>query len=464
MDAETPTLKQATTQIQTTGGPVTVTTALSLEELDKNGIAWCQPVKELEAQTNPLIRLGTYLNVANICAEAQRFVDEIGALRRLAREFGRQLGDISQRVDALLKRGLPMPDLPQGWTIVPVDHDEIQFKLLAGIDGDLFVNFWHPGAKFGGLAGTPGIEALGAREGIDNASFHVCFNGALVATVPVAIDASHAAAWVTHLPTVGCMPIEVHFTDAPVDRREAYKVIVACLKYLSRSFGASNVTIMERPEEQYALYKQIIKKARTYSAEIWDRPYVDLSQETDELFSGVRKSYRSNINWCAKNLVVEYFTGDAITNERVRYFYEVIQDLHKELIAKYSDGMTTDLFMHPILMCRNGQGEVAISKTADGVPYGMTVTTYDGGIAYYALAGSRTLNGKNVGHYVVYDSILRAKAKGLKKYAMNRFFAASVSLNQRRVKEMVDRAFTIAFFKRGFSDDCEFANVYQIFL
>ncbi|BCF98829.1 hypothetical protein PPGU19_033980 [Paraburkholderia sp. PGU19] len=455
---------QCSIQINADGQTVSVTTILSLEDLDKNGVAWCQPVKELNAQSAPLTRLGTYLNIANICRECNRPGDEIGILRRAAREFGNRVTEILSRLDVLSQVGLPLPEMPAGWSIVSVDRDESQFKLLAGIGGNIYSSFWHPGAKLGGLAGTPGLEALGTKAGIDNASFHICFNGAVVATVPVVIDSTHSAAWVTNHPSSGCMPIEVHFVDASQDRDEAYRGIVAYLKHLSRHFGVANFTIMEKPEEKFGLYKQIIKRARNYSAEIWDSPYVDLRVKESGVFAGTRKSYKSIINWCAKNLVVEYFTGDEITDDRITYFFRVIQDLHEELIARYTDGMTTELFMHPILMCRNGQGEVAISKAADGVPYGITVTTYDNGVAYYALAGSKKINGRNVGPYIVYDSLLRAQAKGMNKYVMNRFFGASVSLSQGNVKVMGDRSFNIAFFKRGFSDDCDFLNVYTVFM
>ncbi|WP_016835290.1 hypothetical protein [Herbaspirillum lusitanum] len=458
-------LKQSSIEITANGEAISIATKLSLQDLDKNGIAGCLPVKELKTQTNLVIRLGTYLNIANILHECNRLIDEIGVLRRAEREFGTQIRDIAHRISGLLEQDLPMPEMPDRWTIVPIDRNESQFKRLAEIDGNVYVNFWHPGARFGGLAGTPGLDNLEKPAGIDNASFHVCFNGCIVATVPVVINTTHIASWVTNHPSSGCMPIEVFFADASVNRDDTYKVIVSYLRHLSRSFGIDSFTIMEKPEENFALYKQIIKRARSYSAEIWDSPYVDLRVEQEQIFSNVRKSYKSNINWCAKNLTIDYFTGNQITNETSAYFFSVIQDLHQELITKYTDGMTQDLFYHPILMCANGQGEVAIAKTADGTPYGMSVTTYDNGIAYYALAGSReVMRGKNVGHYIVYDAIRRAKESGQTRYVMNRFFGASVSLNQTNVRMMIDRAFNINFFKRGYSEDCAFVNVYQVFI
>jgi hypothetical protein len=462
------TTKQSTIQIDANGQSVSVATSLSLDDFDKNGIGWCEPVKALQTQANALVHIGTYLNIAQICLESGRLLDKLGALRRVARQFGRELGNVSQRIEALANGALAQPELPAQWSIVAVDREEGRFKALAGIDGPLYSNFWHPGAKYGGLAGTPGLEGLAPDATLDNASFHVCFKGEVVATVPVVVDATHTAAWVTNHPSSGYMPIEVHFKDedgaagASVARSDVYKVVIAYLKHLTRAFGASQFAIMEPPSDNFALYKQILKKARSYSAQIWDRPYVDLSLPESAIFSGIRKSYRSHINWCAKNLTVEYWSGDQIKGEKANEIYAVIQEVKSDMLAKYTDGMTLELFMHPILMCRNGKGEVAITRTPQGVPVGVTVSTYDNGVAYYAIGGSKVYEGKNVGHFVLYDAIMRAKAKGVGRYLMNRLFPASVATDKAGVRLMVERNITITFFKRGFSDDCEFVNVYNV--
>ena len=335
--------KQSTIRIDANGESVSVTTALSLDDLDKHGIGWCEPVKALQSEANPLVHIGTYLNIAQICLESGRLVEKLGVLRRVARQFGRNLGNVTQRIEALANGGVPMPELPTGWSIVAGDRDERAFKALAGIAGPIYSNFWHPGAPYGGLMGTPGLEGLAPDPALDNASFLVCFKGALVATVPVVVDATHTAAWVTNHPSSGYMPIEVHFANGETDRSDVYKVVVAYLKHLAKAFGASQFAIMEPATDNFALYKQILKKARTYSAQIWDRPYVDLTRCESELFAGVRKSYRSHINWCRKNLTVEYLSGDQIRGEKANEIYRVIQEVKSEMIAKYTDGMTLEL-------------------------------------------------------------------------------------------------------------------------
>jgi hypothetical protein len=454
--------KQASIKITSDGQEILATTTLSLNDLQKNGVAWCEPIKGLSTDSSPLLRIGTYLNVATICRESGLLAEELGVLRRAAREFGQQIGDIGSRIQALSAHNGIEPVLPAGWSVVSFDRDAQGFKSLAGIEGNVYADFWHPGARFGGLIGTPELDSLPKNETLDNVSFHICWKGALIATVPAVVDAMHTIAWVTNHPSGGAMPIEVHFSTPEFDRVEIYKVVLAYLNWLTKHYGASQFLIMERPEDKFALYRSIIKKGRVYSAELWDRPIVNLGVDAERLYAGIRKSYKSSINWCAKNLVMEYLSGEALTNEKMNYVYSSIQNLHKELLEKYADGMTTELFMHPMLMCKADKGEVAIARTADGVPWGLTVSTWDGGIGYYALGGSRVLQGKNTGHFIVYDAILRAKERGLETYVMNRFFPASVALNRMQPKIMSDRSFNIAFFKRGYSDDTEFVNVYSV--
>lgn len=457
-------VKQHSFQIIDNGEVFVVSTILSLDDLDLNGVANCQPVKQLDGQENKIFRLGTYMNIAEICKENGRMVDEIAALRRVEREFSSQFKDVATRIESIKELVATMPKMPAGWSIVAYNQEPENFRILANIKGDVYSDFWHPGAKLGGLLGTIGLAVVDKQRGIDNLSFHVCKNERVLATIPTVVDATHTLAWVTNHPSSGPMPIEVHFIDKNVDRNTVYKMVYLHLNHLLRNFGAKNFIIMEHPENQFILYRYLVKKAKYYSAEIWDRPYVDLSYNEKTLFSKVRKSFKSNINWCTRNMVTDYFTGTMITDQMMRYFYEVIQDLHKELLEKNTDGMTYDLFMHPILMCRNGMGEVAITRTYDDIPYGITVTTYDGGIAYYALGGSRKLNGRDVGHFIVFDSLIRAKSNGMSKYILNRFFSASISLKNMNSNILEERAINLTFYKRGYSGDCEFINVYNVFI
>src|SRR6185369_14007077 len=101
---------------------------------------------------------------------------------------------------------------------------------------------------------------------------------------------------------------------------------------------------------------------------------------------------------------------------------------------KYGDGMSQSMFTPPLVMCQMNKGEVAIARTLDGTVCGITVVTDEAGISSYALGGSIPQQNKNPGQFIVYDSIIRAKARGSHAYHMNREFAAPVSVEQMQLR------------------------------
>jgi len=108
------------------------------------------------------------------------------------------------------------------------------------------------------------------------------------------------------------------------------------------------------------------------------------------------------------------------------------------------------------------KGEVAIARTADGTVSGITVVSDEGGISNYALGGSIPQENKNPGHFVVYDSIIRAKARGSHSYHMNREFAAHMSIEQLQLRIQSVHDTNLVMFKRGFGDFLEVFNVYKV--
>jgi hypothetical protein len=120
------------------------------------------------------------------------------------------------------------------------------------------------------------------------------------------------------------------------------------------------------------------------------------------------------------------------------------------------------MFTPPLVMCQMKKGEVAIAKTQDGTVCGITVVTDEGGISSYALGGSIPQQNKNPGHFIVYDSILRAKARGSHMYHMNREFAAPVSVEQLQLRIQSVHDTNLIMFKRGFGDLLEVFNVYKV--
>jgi hypothetical protein len=439
-----------------------IATAFSRIELESLPLLQWSALCAIRANAEPAFRVGTYLNIINASRDAGRNLDALAAVRRLDREThaamptlatfdGSLQGQLTEDLSHLLAR----------WSVVHSWRDPEKFNELIGHRGPLYCNYLHPGAPYGGILGAWGLPNNAARQGLQNASFHVLRDGRLFATVPLVADANHVLGGVTNHPAVGCLPAEICFaSDAPPSTGEV-RSIVAHVLHVGRLFGAESVLLGE-PMDGRMLIEAAFDASHLYSCEIWTRPMVDLEQDEPTISSGVRKSYRSLINWGKNNLRMEYLTGGVLTDEALRNLYRTIQTLHTDIIGKFGDGMTTELYMFPMIACRDGRGEVALARDAQGEVVGMIVTSDECGVAYYALSGATKSQGKSVGHFLLFDAIVRARRRGNRQYALNRHFPAPVAVEGDGLFIRVERHRHLVFFKSGFSDDRNRLVVYRV--
>lgn len=428
-------------------------------------MAW-EEVRRLRQESAVPVRLGTYLNCATACVELGRLLDAHGMLKRLDRETRAANPAISeeiQRLQATFSAEAQL-HLPNGYSVIDAWCQPGKFKDMLAWKGDLFCNYMHPGAPYGGILGAPGLTSDAPRQGLQNASFHLLKDGRRIATVGLVIDANHVLGGVVNHPAVGSLPAEICFVDDSCCDRTALRAVVAHIQQVARAFAADEILVGEALSAQLGLIS-IFDSSFDYSAEIWSRPVVDLLQDETTIFSDLRKSYKSLVNWGKKNLAFEYFCEGQLSDPMISELLNVIQTLHTKIIQKYGDGMTPELFLYPMVACRNGRGEVALARDTSGDIVGMTVTTYENGVAYYALAGFVDSAGKSVGPCMVFDSIVRAKQHGMAQYVVNRFFPAPVSHSSpvgSRTREARDRQAQLIFFKRGFSSVQEHMAVYRL--
>jgi hypothetical protein len=421
-------------------------------------IADLDEVRAIDGLPGPMDRCVRYCALALNLSRGERPLEALAVLRRATRELAASPPELAQQIIELASRC--DPPIERGrWSLVEYQKEPERFKELGGITGDVHDGFWHPGAPFQGMLGVPGLSVDGHGWGGDNVSFHVCRDGELVATVPALIDGTHVIGWGRTHPSCPTMPIDVYFADEDTERSAVWGVVWEHLHHLMRAWGASCFRVQEDPGAAGTVHRLAVKKAHRHAAEIWDRPVVDLSKSEADLLSGVRKSFRSNVNWGRKNLITEYLDSSELTDEKVAFVHTTLQ----EIIEKYGDGLTPYIFHRPLSMCRQGKGEIAITREGDGDPLAMTMVTYDGGVAYYALGGQRSHGNKHIGHYAVFDALLRAKSHGMSSFVLDRYNGGSTAFDGRRVLTRNDREESILFFKRGFSDDYQMIHVYTVF-
>jgi hypothetical protein len=263
-----------------------------------------------------------------------------------------------------------------------------------------------------------------------------------------------------YLPSGG-IPIAVHFDRTAASPAKILNLVLRHLDHVLQSFGARQIVIREPFQDSMLLYKALGPGA-TFSAEVWDRPVVQLAQREEEIFAKIRNSYKSHVNWGRSNLLMEYLAGDQLTTPEIDRVHHTLTHCHQKLIQKYGDGMTHSMFLPPLLMCQMKKGEVAIARTKEGVVCGITVVTDEGEISNYALGGSIPQQNKNPGQFIVYDSIIRAKARGSQLYHMNREFSAPVSIEQLQLRIQSVHDTNLILFKRGYGDFLDVFNVYKV--
>jgi len=436
-------------------------TTVDLEDIDKNGVAWSQVMrKPYSGRIGWFERLGALMNIATVCSENGRPLEQLAALRMARRMTGGQLDSVNQRIAECREEGKPEQTNEHGLRVVSFQEDPAEFESLLG-SKSIANNFHHPGAEFNGLKGVSGRLLLPLDASIDNVSFAITDERQRLAVVPCIIQRDDVISWVAPFLPSGGIPITVHFDRAPANPGKILSLVLRHLDNLLQSFGARQIVIREPFQDRLQLYKTLGLSA-TFSAEVWDRPVVPLTGPEEAIFAKIRNSYKSHVNWGRKNLSMEYLAGDQLTTAEVERVHQTLTHCHQKLIQKYGDGMSQSMFTPPLVMCQMKKGEVAIARTQDGNVCGITVVTDEGGISNYALGGSIPQQNKNPGQFIVYDSIIRAKARGSHSYHMNREFAAPISVEQMQLRIQSVHDTNLIMFKRGFGDLLEAFNVYKV--
>jgi hypothetical protein len=437
-------------------------TSVDLEDVERNGVAYSRLVRRaFVGRAGWMERLATLLNIASVCRESGVRQDELAALR-MARRMSGGMELVEQRIAECVTQESVETAHEGGLRVVSYSSDPQAFEAIVG-SAAIGNNFHHPGAQLHGLTGVNGQLLFPPERSADNVSFAVCDGKQRLAIVPCVIQHDDVISWVAiHVPAGG-VPIHIHF-DQPIrhDRR-VLEMILSHLDQTLRAYGARHFIIREPFQDSMLLYK-VLGVESMFAAEMWTRPVVCLSDSDEkEIFARVRKSYKSHINWGHSSLVMEYLSGDQVSAAKVEEVRKLLDQCHEKLIQKYGDGLTKAMFMQPMVMCQMNKGEIAIARTKDGIVCGLTVVTDAGGISHYTLGGSIPQQNKNPGQFIVYDAMLRAKARGAQFFHVNREYAAPVSIDGLELKVQSEHETNLIFFKRGFGERLEAFSAYKVF-
>ena len=167
------------------------------------------------------------------------------------------------------------------------------------------------------------------------------------------------------------------------------------------------------------------------------RAEADLSLDEDALRRDVRDSYRSLINWGRKNLRLVHVNAD----NPDRGLLDDLGEFHAATAGRVVHGEATwrVLFDH----IAQGGGEMCMGYTEDGTLVSGAMVIDEADVALYFLAVyDRERFDKPMGHWPLFDSMLRAKTRGRRYFDLGEFVARGAAGS---------KEYNIGFFKKGFT-------------
>ena len=181
--------------------------------------------------------------------------------------------------------------------------------------------------------------------------------------------------------------------------------------------------------------------ARGGQAEIGLNAMVDLTISEDNIRSGIRRRYKSMVNWGRKNLDVSYINAE----NPDRPAFDAYQRFHLEVAGRQTRPQGSWDVMFDTIAA--GDGELIMANMKDhGLVAGClsidgsTTTRYVSGVF------ERSLFKHPIGHFPIFDSIIRAKTRGQTFYDLG-------EIEERPAQTEKER--NIARFKKGFTSRVE---------
>jgi hypothetical protein len=415
----------------------TITTTVFPSDLRANGIAHCDPVARLELEhgtADPVEALGAFLNLATICNLTGRTLDVVAAFRS-ARRIAPQLTEIGDSIAWLIGKcprvvrfgpSYVAPD----FTIVARDWSREHFDALY----------------------APYRSAIGAGPAsdprLDDVSFHVLQNERLVATVPLVVNASGLARWEAAPPNDGYRPARIHVRDDRDAPDPALEVIREYLFYVMRAYGVRETLLEEPRTDRFALYRALDRGDR-FRTEIWTEPAVELAQTETEIFDRVSAGYRAQIQWCRQHLVIDHYADAALDDEVVHWLSRTLT-AWRDPAAPNAGAFDRERFTTAIAACRAHRGEVTVVKSPSGEACAIAVNVDTGDSTSYALGGGRARDDKNPSAFAVYDSIVRSKRRGMRRYQTSDVLPPPMRFEGRKLvvdtlERNADRVFATSF-------------------
>jgi hypothetical protein len=163
----------------------------------------------------------------------------------------------------------------------------------------------------------------------------------------------------------------------------------------------------------------------------------DLTLSPEALRADIRDSYRSLTNWGSRNLTLAFV--NAANPDRA--LFDLFPDFHARIAGgRRRSEEYWQVYWQEITA---GRAEMSLGFLEDGTLAAGSIVVWAGGTAYYASGVyDRDKFDKPLGHWPLWNTILRAREMGLARFDLGEIPASG---------KADDKEISIAFFKRGFT-------------
>lgn len=234
-------------------------------------------------------------------------------------------------------------------------------------------------------------------------------------------------------------PIRFVF-DAALTPKAQRKCLNAAFEYIGRiaeEHGIGKAVISGGAAEENLSFMDQACLDRAGRPGLRIRAEADLHGSEDDLKRGLRDSYKSLINWGRRNIRLDYANAENPDTE----FLAALSDFHARTAGRVVHGEETWNAMFSTIA--NGHGEISLGYLESGELVAGTLIIDEGPTALYCLAVyDRERFEKPMGHWPLFDAMLRAKNRG-----MHRFDFGEVHPHG----TVSDKEYNIGFFKKGFT-------------
>jgi hypothetical protein len=232
--------------------------------------------------------------------------------------------------------------------------------------------------------------------------------------------------------------LPAHFSlHRGIDPIDSSRIVTRAMRHI-QSLGFTSAWIDKGilpPPEANAIDRVCLERGANLT--VTAHAVADLTKSEDFLRQDIRESSRSLLNWGQRNLEMRHATA---TN-----FDKELLALYPEFHARVSGSAKHiseywEAFFESI---KQGSGEMSLGFYEETLVSALIVMD-QGECAYYISAvNDRERFDKPLGHWPLFSSMLRAKARGLRLFDVGEFYCSSGLANEKQDK--------IAYFKRGFT-------------